>query len=276
MHRIDADGHVDNQFVDPNPQSGTPPTVVDAAILNAFQEEIAAVVEGAGITLDKAKSAQLLEALAKLLDQGIAGDGYYSSATDAVTFPPFWVVIDGVVYRATANVVKTWTGLGSENWYFIYLDKPSSGLILSASEFSMSTEIPTLDLSKKGRFNAAGDKCIGAFVTNASSEVIPCVIKNGLWRFVDPESVISTGSPPGTLTALYPRIPDFGETEVELHGEATSITLANGDGTAGTTMDGKGPLGTKLTNTDLELLYLASGTTTIKQDCFKLARYLLH
>lgn len=63
MKRIDADGHLSNQFQDGDPSSGIKGTQVDAAWLNSVQEELAAVVEGAGATLDASDTGQLLAAL---------------------------------------------------------------------------------------------------------------------------------------------------------------------------------------------------------------------
>jgi hypothetical protein len=87
MHRTDASGHSDNMFTNGNPASGTAATVVDAKWLNAVQEEIAGVVEDAGITLDDEDSGQLLQAL----DQKISAGGgvqksfYIKGALSAAT-----------------------------------------------------------------------------------------------------------------------------------------------------------------------------------------------
>ncbi len=63
MHRIDTSGHVGNMFDEGDPGVPTPPTQVDSDILNAFQEEIANAVEGAGITLVKNINDQLFTAI---------------------------------------------------------------------------------------------------------------------------------------------------------------------------------------------------------------------
>jgi hypothetical protein len=74
MHRIDADGHVSNEFDDGDPGIPTQPTMVDAAWLNAVQEEIANVVEDAGITLVKNTNTQLREAI-RFFMQGVEPGG---------------------------------------------------------------------------------------------------------------------------------------------------------------------------------------------------------
>lgn len=50
-------------YTDGDPTSGAPATIVRADHLNAMQEEIAGVIEAAGIVLDKTKRDQLLKAI---------------------------------------------------------------------------------------------------------------------------------------------------------------------------------------------------------------------
>lgn len=64
MHRIDADGHVDNRFVDADPSLGRPGTKVSADWLNAVNDELANAVEAGGLELDKENNTQLAEVLA--------------------------------------------------------------------------------------------------------------------------------------------------------------------------------------------------------------------
>lgn len=64
MHRIDSYGATaDNRFTDGDPVVPTPPTVVKDDWLNAVQEEIAHVIETAGLTLDKSDNRQLALAI---------------------------------------------------------------------------------------------------------------------------------------------------------------------------------------------------------------------
>ena len=67
MPRIDTPGATpDNRFTEGDPTTPTAATEVSAEWLNAVQEEVAAVIAGAGIALDKADNGQLLEAIKKL------------------------------------------------------------------------------------------------------------------------------------------------------------------------------------------------------------------
>lgn len=51
MHRTESDGNVGNLYSNGNPSLSQIATIVDDTSLNSFQEEIATVVEGAGLTL---------------------------------------------------------------------------------------------------------------------------------------------------------------------------------------------------------------------------------
>lgn len=74
MHRTDAEGNVAGQFHPGNPAIGQKATRIGADWLNAIQEEISAVVEGAGDVLDKENNAQLFAAIVSLV-AGVVGDG---------------------------------------------------------------------------------------------------------------------------------------------------------------------------------------------------------
>ncbi|WP_186371139.1 hypothetical protein [Yersinia alsatica] len=74
MHRIDTPsaqtdkfGAGKNGFTRGNPQTGVPATALDDDYFDAIQEELAGIVEAAGITLDKTKRAQVLAAIKKLI-----------------------------------------------------------------------------------------------------------------------------------------------------------------------------------------------------------------
>ncbi|MNZ37387.1 hypothetical protein D3C78_548310 [compost metagenome] len=86
MHRIDTPtaqkdkfGAGKNGFTRGNPQTGTPATDLDDDYFDTLQEELAGVVEAAGIALDKTKRNQLLEALFRL-----------GAGAPAIGVPFFW------------------------------------------------------------------------------------------------------------------------------------------------------------------------------------------
>jgi hypothetical protein len=90
MQRIDTStkatdlfGSGKHGFRDGDPVAGTPATRLNAAWFNALQEEVANVVEGAGIALDPSSRTQLLAAIGALI--AAAGSAYVQRAGDTLT-----------------------------------------------------------------------------------------------------------------------------------------------------------------------------------------------
>lgn len=82
MHRIDGPGAtVDNKFTEGDPVSAVPATEVTGDWLNAVQEEIAAVIVSAGLTLNKANNAQLLAAITQKITAAIPASPPDASTT---------------------------------------------------------------------------------------------------------------------------------------------------------------------------------------------------
>ncbi len=80
MHRIDTSGNVGNRFHPGDPATGQQATLVDQDWLNAVQEEIVAVILGAGIALAKGDNTQLYDAIVALI-AGVVGTGGGSAPT---------------------------------------------------------------------------------------------------------------------------------------------------------------------------------------------------
>ncbi|WP_127958120.1 phage tail protein [Serratia microhaemolytica] len=111
MHRIDTPtaqkdkfGAGKNGFTRGNPQTGVQATQVDDDYFDAHQEELAGVVEGAGLSLEKGNNTQLFTAIKKIVGAEVpiaskttAGITKLSSATDS----------DDETMAATPKAVKT-------------------------------------------------------------------------------------------------------------------------------------------------------------------------
>jgi len=96
MKRIDSTGAVaPGLFTEGSPIEGVPATRVSASWLNTIQEEVAAVVESAGISLDQSGSntTQLLEALTQLFGGGVPVGSIQAYAGS--TMPDGWLLCDG-------------------------------------------------------------------------------------------------------------------------------------------------------------------------------------
>lgn len=95
MHRIDSPGAAPGGlFTEGDPAVGTPATVVSDDWLNAVQEELCGVVEGAGEALNKPSNGQVLAAIRRLIDLacpvGTVVMGYFTAAE------PGFLLFDGV------------------------------------------------------------------------------------------------------------------------------------------------------------------------------------
>lgn len=63
MQRIEGAGHLGNRFVAEDVGANRPPTEITAEWLNGVQEELASLVEWAGLALDRADNTQVRRAL---------------------------------------------------------------------------------------------------------------------------------------------------------------------------------------------------------------------
>lgn len=84
MHRIDSDGAIDGHYTNGN-GSNIPATAIDAAHLNAMQDEIISVIEHFGITLEKGTNTQLLSAILAGLSQQLPAPGGYVLSNNVTT-----------------------------------------------------------------------------------------------------------------------------------------------------------------------------------------------
>jgi hypothetical protein len=75
VHRIDKPGAIAGKFTMGNPQEGQRATQMGEDWPNAVQEELAGVIEGAGIELDKANNGQLLAAITAIINANVTEDG---------------------------------------------------------------------------------------------------------------------------------------------------------------------------------------------------------
>lgn len=104
MHRIDTStaqvdkfGAGKNGFTGGNPQTGELPTALDPDFFDSVQEEIASVIEAAGLALSKSSNSQLLSAMGKiyLLPAGIP-------LPYPLAIPPAgWLICNGSSFSGT-------------------------------------------------------------------------------------------------------------------------------------------------------------------------------
>ncbi len=103
-------------FQSGNPVGGLLPTIPGAAWFDHTQEEICAVIEAAGLTVDPSQYNQMLTALRKIIDEQAGGKGLPVGAVigfpRAVTSPEGYLKADGSTY-AQATYPDLYRVLGS-------------------------------------------------------------------------------------------------------------------------------------------------------------------
>lgn len=101
MHRIDTTtaqkdkfGAGKNGFTRGNPQTGVPATDLDDDYFDSIQEELAGLVEGGGLTLDKADRGQVLKALKLLFAANTDSIGALAALVGAANKLPYFTGAD--------------------------------------------------------------------------------------------------------------------------------------------------------------------------------------
>ena len=207
MHRTEGLNNLANLF-----QNGPPGTVVEEDILNAIQEEIAGVIEAAGITLLIADTdtRDQLPAAISILARG-ASVGFVERSLFAFASTTSITIGVGTYQSAgSSNRVVYWDsdltfvfGSGGSNaassnltasaFHYLYIDDSSiSGNELDETNFLNSTVAPTFSNSKRGWYNG-NDRCICAFRTTAGSLLEEFFTDGGDYlSFAQPFTAIST------------------------------------------------------------------------------------
>lgn len=287
MHRIDADGHVNNQFSEGNAATGQAATRVSAAWLNDLQENVCRAITGAGISLVKGNYNQLAAAI-PILAQSILPDfaapaGYIfglrqgMATATAVTVAPGAVDINGkyCVLPAAITVevgVPTVSGLC---WRALCVHAPSSGDSLDASCFltanTAASGVSKVTWGSGGWYltDAPAYRVIGLY-PYISGTVVNYISESGLYWFGSSSSstVIDTTSPPTTSTAVAIGMPlwptrMFAIFQIRASGTGPGLrVIINSTHVAGSKVGGTS--GDSLTQ--LATFYSDDGTATVLVD----------
>ncbi|CQJ19638.1 baseplate J family protein [Yersinia enterocolitica] len=126
MHRIDTPtaqvdkfGSGKNGFTRGNPQTGVPATALDDDYFDAVQEELAGVVEAAGLTLKKTDRAQVLASI-KLLIGSETNTKYLKVASNLqpINGLPSSAAADSIEGGTDVEPVDEWRARVIERWYY--------------------------------------------------------------------------------------------------------------------------------------------------------------
>lgn len=133
MHRASGPGHQSGHYTDGDPVAGVPPTTVIADDMDSIQEEICAVIEGAGITLDPGNDAQLRSAILQMV-----GANIQQALKNAVTNADF-----EVWQRGTSFPVNTTPQYTADRWKYVAAGGWTGSVTVSRQGFSPGqTDVP--------------------------------------------------------------------------------------------------------------------------------------
>lgn len=109
MHRIDVpSATVDNKFTEGSPSGGVAATVLSADWLNDLQENLAAVVEAAGVALTKGRALDLLDAIKVLI--AAVPTGAVAASNGLYPLPGGFILQWGAVTGPGSPVNNRWEG----------------------------------------------------------------------------------------------------------------------------------------------------------------------
>ncbi|BBT38943.1 phage tail protein [Pseudomonas putida] len=127
-------GLVDGRFVDENPTTGQPGSLIPSAWANALMDELLGIISAAGLSPDEADHTQLVRAI-----QSMASSDYKKSVRCATTGPIALSgvqTIDGVALAVGDRVLVKDQAAASQNWIYVV----SAGAWVRAQDADESTE----------------------------------------------------------------------------------------------------------------------------------------
>lgn len=150
MHKIDADGHVSNQFDDGDAGTGTPATAVDADWLNAVQGELVNAVEGHGVALVKGDNTQLRELLFRRV---IAPGGRLSASSSVPVTTSDILGVANINYVPYANnVIELYDGTRWVPRTFVATSQAMSDTTKSPAAAAISSNYDVFGWDDAGTF----------------------------------------------------------------------------------------------------------------------------
>ena len=216
MHRIDADGHVNNQFSEGNAATGQEATRVSAAWCNDVQENVCQAIEAADIALVKGQGGQLTAAIQALAAarghiSGLQLRGYDASR---VLVRAGSLEIGGRLYVLPADTLITVPAHESAwGWRYLAVRPPTSGKVLDANCFS--TWDPALRPVHWGPgwiITENSRRVIGLYPSHNNAVV---TFWTGAGKYMLPtghlQTLVDTAAPPAESTPMYVGLPTFPE-----------------------------------------------------------------
>jgi hypothetical protein len=148
-----------------------------------------------------------------------------------ITLTGGMIEINGLGYILDVLTDKIPGSMTASSWYYIFVNAPDSGLVLSNTQVSVSITPPTYDHGKCGWYDATGLKrCIGFLFSDVSSNVWPFAQIGKLYCLPNTIQFLSTSAPATTWTPINTNVPIIGSVLCDVKG----ISVSNGAGSGRT------------------------------------------
>jgi|GEM_PF-6408871 len=166
MKKTDASGHDNNEYTEGNPALNIPATVVGSEEMNNIQNEIVAVVEAAGITLDGSDQDQMLQAINIGISEGGLG-ATTLNVSQSLLDNQAATTINGLEFSAASE-------LAVDIRYHVLRRDDSDNYVESGKiHLSYNSETTSWDISVDTNDHSGNTKAPGqiTFTVNASGQV---------------------------------------------------------------------------------------------------------
>lgn len=115
------------------------------------------------------------------LSSGILSDLYQGkqsikveyATTSGIYINPGKTEINNTLYSVESQQTKQLTSLSINTWYYIYVDPPASGTVITDTDIEYSITVPTKNLDRMGWYHGTNIswRCIGAVYSDGSSDI---------------------------------------------------------------------------------------------------------
>lgn len=200
MLRVNSRTAVNGQFVDGDPVYGPAPTTCPAAWLNAVQEELCSVIEGAGLTLAAGDNTQLRQAIAASLARATTAQAIEAVSTSLAMTP------QGTLAQLLSNPVGLIAGGTADALTGALPKAPQTGLadrmtVLVRATASNASATPTFRLT----LGTTDTGAVGIVGPGGAALAAGAIAGAGHWLLLTYDATLAKwvlGNPASTASAV--------------------------------------------------------------------------
>jgi hypothetical protein len=179
-------------------------TIVRYEFMNALQEEISHVIEGAGLTLDKTNNTQLSQALLALFGAPVGQCRLEFTSTTALVLAPYngnRITINGASHAIPPNLVLSNASLAASTKYYVYCFINAGALALEASPTGHATDGTAANAGVEIKSGDSTRTLVGMIYTDTSAHFQMAPTAVGVLSWFNRRSVQLSGNPTAGATA---------------------------------------------------------------------------